>query len=124
MLWLDLVIRIAVVGLGVWAIKWGLAQQIKCIKKSIPELPDCAKEHKEIKKHYTEEINRMGSLMDNDLSHVAELISKDLKQGQQKFKEHGKSIEEIKNMINDMRVSLATIAKNGQKQSGSTVQGL
>lgn len=121
MQWLDLIIRIFVISLGAWAIRWGIIQQTKSLRQSIPELPDCIAKHEEIRKHYTEEINRLREVMENNLDHVAQLISKDLEQGQQKFKEHGKSIEEIKNMISDIRVSLATIAKNGQRQPESTV---
>lgn len=121
MQWLDLIIRILFISLGAWAIRWGIIQQTKSLRHSIPTLPDCTAKHEEIKKHYTEEINRMREVMESNLNHVAELITKDLERGQQKFKEHGKSIEEIKKMINDMRVSLAIIAKNEQRQPESTI---
>jgi hypothetical protein len=105
--WLDLIIRIFVIGVLGWAIQRAISYRIKAIEDKIPLLPDCHVNHKEVTKEAMEGCVK-------ELNHVRELIVQELKHGDDKFAVHTKAIEEIKNAIQAMQISLAEIARNGR----------
>ena len=76
--WLDLVIRLFVVGLSAWAIRWGIGQKIQALEQKIPAMPDCHSQHEKIKEAAMKECT-------NELKHVQELIAQKLTQGEKQF---------------------------------------
>lgn len=107
--WIDLLVRIFVIGLGGWAIQWGIGQKIQALENKIPVLPDCNKIRKEVKAEIMQDCG-------NRLAQVHELIQKDLDTGKEKFKDYKESLKKIEQMVHDIELHLATIAKNGTPQ--------
>ena len=107
--WVDIVLKVVIIGLAAWVIRGAVKfkAKLQALEDKIPTMPDCDKVRKEVKQEVME-------LCVGELKHVRELIEQRLTQGEKTFAEQGEAIKETNRLLTDIRLDLAEIAKNGK----------
>ncbi len=102
---LDWGLRLLVIGMGVWALKAYLSERTKRIKASDQFLTQC--EITKLCEKYKESILNE---TENDMSHVRELIEKDLDRGEERFAKLDNRLEKLEEKYQITSDTLITIS--------------